>query len=240
VVRPDPRFVILDKRLAHRLPLTPRKTFQVTRCHDLRAINGLLAVRWRDRSGNLPKHISRRGGLPRGAVRGRFGAGEGLRREAFGAEPEVTNHPARILYKFISSQINPVPVLFDQCTNDRETMLAPRLATRRPDAGVATSTEVSVQVEGGTAGACCQPRELEKSRTDEPDNQPSESLPNGRSQRSESSSPAAFAGLFAGLPAEPKRNVPEQSSDGQSHESGGQRGFPEPDRFPGQSQLFQN
>lgn len=63
--------------------------FQVARCHDLRIADGLLALRRRDRSGDLPEYISRRGGLPRGAVRGCFGAGEGLRRKAFGARPKV-------------------------------------------------------------------------------------------------------------------------------------------------------
>lgn len=64
-------------------------SFQVARCYNLRTTDGLLALRRRNRSGHLPEYILRRGGLPRGAVRGCFGAGEGLRREAFGARPKV-------------------------------------------------------------------------------------------------------------------------------------------------------
>lgn len=64
-------------------------SFQVTRCHDLRIADRVLAFRWRNRPGNLSEHILGRGGLSRGTVRGRLGAGKGLRREALGARPEV-------------------------------------------------------------------------------------------------------------------------------------------------------
>lgn len=94
-------------------------------------------------------------------------------------------------------------------------MSAPRLAARRPDAGVASSTKVSVQVARSSSGTRRQPGEPETSRADEPNDQPG-----GSPERSASSATAASTGL-AGLSTESERDVSESLLYGKPFELGG-------------------
>lgn len=92
-----------------------------------------------------------------------------------------------------------------QCTNDRETMPASRLATRRAYTSVASSQEIPVEIERGSSGTSCQPRESEESGAFEPGEQPSESIE--RRPRIVESFRSKLARLFV----ESKRDVPESS-----------------------------
>ena len=93
-----------------------------------------------------------------------------------------------------------------QRTNDRETMPASRLVTRRAHAGFASSPEIPVEVARGSSRTRCQPGEPTKGSAFEPGEQPSESVE--RRSRHEPLRPE-----FARLSAESKRDVPEPPSD---------------------------
>lgn len=94
-----------------------------------------------------------------------------------------------------------------QRTNDRETMPASRLVTRRAHASFASSPEILVEVARGSSRTSCQPGEPTKGSASEPGEQPSE--PVERRSGDES-----LRSELARLSAESKRDVPEPSSDG--------------------------
>lgn len=89
-----------------------------------------------------------------------------------------------------------------QCTNDRETMPASRLAARRAYASVASSQKVPVEIERGPSRTSCQPGESKEGGAFEPGEQSSESVVR-RPRIIESSRPK-----LARLLVEPERDVP--------------------------------